>query len=306
MSAPENPASSRTASQGLVSIITPSLNTGSFIRETLKSVAEQDYPLIEHIVVDGGSSDGTLEILQDYPGTIVLTGKDRGAADAINRGFRQSRGEFMMWLNADDVLLPGAISAAVNALHADSRVAGVYGNAWWIDESGKQIGPYPTRQFDPKLLENECFICQPASLLRSEVFESIGMLDPDCDLTFDYELWMRLAHHYSLKHIDVPMAYSRMHDANKTLGQREGVFLETFRVLKHHYDYVPFPWIYGYLCYRTDRRDQFFEPLRPSVLCYLESLPYGLSLNGSMKIRYVSEWRRVMTWAGLRRLMNNL
>jgi glycosyltransferase involved in cell wall biosynthesis len=130
------------STRGLVSIVTPCLNSARFVRETIESVAAQDYPRIEHIVVDGGSTDGTLEILARYAGLTVITGPDRGAADAINRGFREARGEYFNYLNADDVLLPSAISAAVKALEEVPDAAGVYGDASWIDETGAAIGPY--------------------------------------------------------------------------------------------------------------------------------------------------------------------
>lgn len=289
----------------MVSIVTPTLNFAHFIEETIRSVAGQDYPDIEHIVVDGGSTDGTLEILRRFPNVKVLTGKDRGAADAINRGFEHSRGEFFTWLNADDLLLPGAIRAAVEALRQEPDAGAVYGEGWWIDEQGARLDAYPTRDFDARLLERECFICQPASLMRSHAFRAAGRLNPDFDLTFDYELWMRFSRKYKIKRIAAPMAYSRMHHSNKSLGQRDGVFRETFHVLRLHYGYVPFQWIYAYACYRADKRDQFFEPLEPSVAGYLKSLPMGMGLNRGSRLRYLAEWFRVMSWAGLhRRLIN--
>ena len=102
-------------------------------------------------------------------------------------------------MHADDLLLPRAVSAAVNALQARPDVEGVYGNAWWIDESGARIAAYPVRDFDPKRLESECFICQPASFVRREAFRNLGGLDPQLSLTFDYEFWMRFSRLYKLQ-----------------------------------------------------------------------------------------------------------
>ena len=144
MSAPRNPVPSPGAvAAAFVSIVTPCFNSAPFIRETIESVAAQDYPHIEHIVMDAGSTDGTLAILAEYPDLIVHSEPDRGAADAINKGLRLAHGEYLTYLNADDVLLPGAISAAVNALAEDPSLAGVYGDASWINEAGATIGPYP-------------------------------------------------------------------------------------------------------------------------------------------------------------------
>jgi glycosyltransferase involved in cell wall biosynthesis len=282
----------------LVSIVTPCFNAAKFVEETIQSVLAQDYSRIEYIVIDGGSTDGTVDILKRYGQRLRwISEPDRGAADAINRGFAMSRGEIFAYLNADDLYLPGAVSTAVRSFEADA----VYGGAWWINEAGERLAAYPVRDFDLELLARECFICQPASFVRREAFENVGGMDPELSLTFDYEFWMRLAKTYEIRRIDGILASSRMHRTNKSLGQRAGVFRETFRILRRHYGYVPFQWIYAYLCYRADGRDQFFEPFQPSVLRYLESLPKGLTENPSAMGRYFAEWLRVMSWGGLLR-----
>ena len=291
----------------LVSIVTPCLNAERYIEEAIQSVLAQDYPRIEYLVMDGGSTDGTLDILRRYEGRLHwVSEKDRGTPDAINRGFARTHGEIFAYLNADDAYLPGAISAAVRAFQADPEAAVVYGDAWWVDDAGERIAPYPVRDFDRTLLARECFICQPAAFLRRDAFESAGGMDPEMNLTFDYELWMRLARIHDLRRMEGTLAISRMHRKNKSLGQRREVFRETFRIMRRHYGYVPFQWVYGYLCYNADGRDQFFEPFRPSVFRYLESLPAGLFLNRSAMFRYIAEWFGVMSWSGLlRRLKEN-
>jgi len=304
----------------LVSIVTPCLNSARFIEATIQSVLAQDYPRIEHIVMDGGSTDGTIDILRrcsqrerfnvasrasSQRALTWISERDRGAADAINRGFAQSRGEIFAFLNADDAYLPGAVTAAVRAFEANPGADVVYGGGNWIDEEGRPVGPYPVRDFDRALLARECFICQPASFIRRAAFENAGGMDPDLHLTFDYELWIRLARIHPMHRIAQPevLAVSRMHATNKSLGQRREVFRETFRILEKHYGYVPFQWVYAYLCFRADGRDQFFEPLQPSVARYLESLPAGLLMNRSAMGKYLAEWFRVMSWGGfLRRI----
>jgi glycosyltransferase involved in cell wall biosynthesis len=286
----------------LVSIVTPCLNGERYLEATIQSVLAQDYPHVEYLVMDGGSSDGSVELLKRYEGSLRWKSeKDGGTADAINRGFEATQGEILAYLHADDLLLPGAITAAVSALRSDPVAAGVYGEAWWIDETGARIAPYPVKDFDAQLLERECFICQPASFIRRVAFLNLGRLDPQLQLTFDYEFWIRLARVYRLRRIRETLAYSRMHSENKSLGRKAAVFQETFRVLHRNYGYVPFSWVYACLCHQADGNDQFFEPLQPSLLRYAESLPRGLALNRRAPWRYLADWSRAMSWGGLQR-----
>jgi glycosyltransferase involved in cell wall biosynthesis len=291
-----------TSERDLVTIVTPCLNAARFLEQTILSVLNQDHPRIEYIVMDGGSTDGTLDILRQYEHALHWqSDSDRGTADAVNRGFALGKGEILGFLNADDLYHPHAVTAAVQYLRENPEAAGVYGDAWWIDQNGAPIAPYPVRDFDRTLLERECFICQPASFFRRGPFESTGGLDPDFNLTFDYDFWLRLTRTFALRRIDATLADSRMHPANKTLGQREKVFRETFKVLKRDCGYVPFHWIYSYLCFRADSRDQFFEPFIPSIPRYLESLPVGLWTNPAAMGRYIAEWASVITWEAMRR-----
>jgi glycosyltransferase involved in cell wall biosynthesis len=175
----------------LVSIVTPSYNAAGFLEETIQSVLSQDYPRIEYIVMDGGSTDGTLDILRKYEGRLQYRSQpDRGQTDAINKGFKLSRGDVFAFLCADDTYLPGAIGTAVRHLQANPGHAGIYGEAYLTDESGKILCRYPTREFDPELLKNECFICQPASFLRRDAFLEAGMMDVNLHLGLDYDFWI--------------------------------------------------------------------------------------------------------------------
>jgi glycosyltransferase involved in cell wall biosynthesis len=286
----------------LVTVVTPCLNAARFVEQTIRSVLDQDYPRLEYLVMDGGSTDGTIDILRRYEHSLYWQSTpDRGTADAINRGFALGKGEILAFLNADDLYHPHAVSTAVRSLRDHPQAAGVYGDAWWIDEQGARIAPYPVRDFDRTLLERECFICQPASFFRRGAFESTGGLDPDFNLTFDYDFWLRLTRTFSIERIDAILADSRMHHANKTLSQRDRIFRETFQVLKRNCAYVPFRWIYGYLCFRADARDQFFAPFHPSIPRYLESLPVGLWMNAGALSQYAVEWARVISWSAIRR-----
>jgi len=289
----------------LVSIITPCLNMARFIGHTVRSVLEQDYPHIEHVVMDGGSTDGTLEALDAFRDRVrVFSEPDRGAADAINKGFARTSGEIVTFLNADDFYYPGAVAAAVRGFAETPGSAAIYGDGVWVDAAGEIIEPYPVEPFDRQRLAYECFICQPASFLRRGAIESIGLLDASLRYTFDYDLWIRLSRQGRVVKIDERLAASRMHSDNISLGSRKAVFQETIALLRRHFGYVPFRWVRSYCSFRIDRRDQFFEPLRPGFAKYAASLPVGLFYNWRHPLRYVGEWGSVMSREGLERRIN--
>jgi glycosyltransferase involved in cell wall biosynthesis len=275
----------------LVSIITPTYNMAKYLTETIESVLSQDYPNIEYIVVDGASTDGSLDILERYQGRLrYFSEPDRGPSDAAWKGFRQARGEIFAWLNADDTFLPGAVRKGVEYFQAHPETDVVYGEGWWIDESGATIGRYPTLPFDAKVLERDCFICQPASFIRATAYRRCE-LDPSVNRSFDYDLWIRMAKAgISFDAIPQYLANSRMHTGAKTIYERDSVFQASMDLLKRHYGYIPLPWIFGYTAYRLDHRDQFFEPLRYNAWKYLASLPVGLWYNRGKPLRFMTEW----------------
>ena len=275
----------------LVTIVTPCFNMAEFLPAAIESVLLQDYPRIEYIAVDGGSTDGTLELLERYCGRLTYSSaQDRGPSDAAYHGFRQGHGEIFAWLNADDTYLPGAVSAAVEYLEAHPEIDVVYGEGWWIDERGQIISRYPTRPFDAKLLERDCFICQPTAFIRASSYRRCE-LDPAVNMSFDYDLWIRMAK-AGLRFASIPqyLANSRMHRGALTINQRRRMFDASMGHLRRHYGYVPFSWIFGYTAYRVDGRDQFFEPLQPTVWKYLASLWVGLTINYRKPFRFLSEW----------------
>ncbi len=278
-----------------------------YIEQAIESVLAQDHPDIEYLVVDGGSTDGTLDILRRHQDRLrFISEPDNGPADAINKGFRMTSGAVFAFLNADDYYLPGAVAAAVRALERRPDAVVVYGEGEWVDEQGKRIGDYPVKPFDAAALARECFLCQPAAFLRRDTFEAAGGMDLRFSHTFDYDLWIRLARHHSMHKIDRRLAATRMHSSSISLGSRRKVFEQTMRLLRHHYGYVPFQLVHSYCSFRMDRRDQFFEPLDPSFSKYLVSLPAGLWQNARHPLRYLREWAGVMSWAGFKRRMKGV
>ena len=279
-----------------MSVVTPCWNAAGFLEETIRSVLAQDYPRLEYLVMDGGSTDGTLAILErcqaQNPGRLeFFSAPDDGVADAINRGFRRSRGAILAWLAADDLYLPGAVSAAVAALAENPDAAAVYGEGEWIGADGRTIGRYPTvAPYSAAAFRRECPICQPACFLRREAVEAVGGLDVSLRSAFDYDLWIRLSKRCPFRAIPQCLAQSRMHPDNLSLRGKERMFEECIQILRRHYGYVPPQWVYGYLSFLRDRTDQFFTPLRLSPAVYLRSLVVGSRYNARHLLRYWKDW----------------
>jgi glycosyltransferase involved in cell wall biosynthesis len=276
----------------LVTVVTPSYNMAGFLEQTIQSVLRQDYPHLEYIVMDGGSKDGTLDILRRYESRLSYVSEpDGGQADAVNRGFARARGDIFAFLNADDTYLPGAVSSAVRHLADNPSVGVVYGEAYYIDEDGERLERYPTRPFDASLLKRNCFICQPSTFMRRDVFEGVGGMNPDLHFALDYDLWIRIAQLTSMLKVDDYLANSRLHRDNKTLGQRGKIYREIMAVAASHYGYVPLDWILGYASYLAEpKRNAQFESARPSWLKFCLSLVLGAYVNRRSLRPFLQEW----------------
>lgn len=208
----------------LVSVITPSLNQGRFIEETLLSVKDQDYPYIEHIVVDGGSVDNTLEILKKYESIYNLrwiSEPDEGHADAVNKGFRMARGEIIGWLNSDDVYFDrGTIRAVVEAFRRHPEADVIYGDCAYIWEDGTILRIQCVPGFRYSRLLRGCFLEQPAVFFRRHVVES-HQLDKRLKVAIDYEYWLRIGRQYRFYHLPRILAADRNHRHRISIINRE-------------------------------------------------------------------------------------
>jgi glycosyltransferase involved in cell wall biosynthesis len=206
--------------QPLVSIVTPSYNQAHFLEETIQSILSQDYPNLEYIIVDGGSTDGSLDMINRYASRLAwwVSEPDQGQTDAINKGFSHAHGDILAWLNSDDTYLPGAISEAVTFTLAHPQATMIYGDANLVDEHGKIIGRFPARQTDlPKLLRGSVHIPQQASFFRASFWKQVGLLDPDFQFAMDYDLWVRLAKLGPLLYTPRLWANFRLHGAGKSV-----------------------------------------------------------------------------------------
>lgn len=206
-----------------VSIVTPSFNQAQFIEETILSVQRQKYPNVEHIVIDGGSVDGTLDILKKFGDKISwISEPDRGQADAVNKGIRKASGEFIGWLNSDDIYFNDTIYFAVKAFQDRPDVDVVYGDLFYIDQDGKILMERKEINFDfDILLYGLCYIGQQSTFYKKNIFEDIGYLDVNLQYVMDWELFLRIAVH-GKKYLLVPdvKAGFRLHSESKSIGQQ--------------------------------------------------------------------------------------
>ena len=216
-----------------VSIVTPSFNQARFLRETIQSILSQDYPSLEYIIVDGGSTDGSVDIIREHASRLAwwVSEPDQGQTDALNKGFAHATGDVFAWLNSDDTYLPGAISQAVESLNAHPEAALVYGDANLVDEGGTIIGRFPARQTSLKqMLRGSVHIPQQSSFFRSPFWKQVGPLDPTYQFAMDYDLWVRLAKLAPLVYVPRLWANFRLHQAGKSLVMDDRCYPEMLRV----------------------------------------------------------------------------
>lgn len=218
-----------------VSVVTPSYNQAQFLEQTIVSVLSQDYPHIEYIVVDGGSTDGSVDIIMKYEHRLAywVSEPDRGQAHAINKGWQRATGEIVAYLNSDDLYTPGAVATAVRALLARPDAAMVFSDALLVDEHGRQIRRLIGRPFDIRhVMTSEGFAPQPTVFIRRYALDQVGLLDERLHMCMDYDLWVRLGLLFHAVYLPgAHLARAREHAAAKSTAQIGQFALERRRVL---------------------------------------------------------------------------
>ena len=203
----------------LVSIITPSLNQKKFLPAAIESVLRQGYPRIEYLVVDGGSTDGSLEILRSYEGRLQwISEADTGQGSALNKGFRRCSGEIVAWINSDDVLLEGAVEKAVEAFRREPDLGMVYGEGYLIDDQGmvKRRFPYTTPPNLWRLVYYSDTLLQQSVFMRKAALAEVGYLDETMHWGLDWDLFIRLGKRYRVRYLPEYLGCLREYSTTKT------------------------------------------------------------------------------------------
>ena len=218
----------------LVSVITPSFNQSRYLEQTMRSVLEQDYPRMEYFVVDGASTDDSVEIIRSYENQLAywVSEKDSGQAEAINKGLSRVKGRIVAWLNSDDYYLPGAVSSAVKVFEANPDVVMVYGNMLAVDEHGQTINLLKYGQLSLKDLLCFQIIGQPSVFFSKDVLRKAGLLDTSFHFLLDHHLWIRIAQQGKILHVPQTWSAARYHAEAKNRAKAAEFGREAFRILE--------------------------------------------------------------------------
>ena len=268
-----------------ISIVTPSFNQGEFLAETIESVLGQagDF-FIDYIVVDGGSTDASVEVIGRYDALIRtgrvsigcrglnfrwLSEKDRGQGDALAKGFRLAQGGVCAWLNSDDTYLPGALQTVAAFFGGHPQAGLLYGQARYCDADGAVLGSYRTEAFDYDKLAWFNYICQPSAFFSRKAFDAVGGLDETLRFAMDYDLWVRIGKAFGCRYLPEPLSSYRLHRSSKTVLD-ETLYEnceEALALARKYFDWAPLTRIYNSCNARCRARlPKFLAARKPVVV----------------------------------------
>jgi len=284
-------------SHPLVSIVTPSYNQAEFLEDTIRSVLAQDYPAIEYLIADGGSTDGSVDIIQKYSSELAwwISEPDEGQASAINKGMSKTKGEIVAWLNSDDLYMPGAVKKSVEAFQDHSQAGMVFGNAVTIDAEGRPIKKLVLPDWELKDLVGFRIICQPAVFMRRALFEKVSGLDLEYHYMLDHHLWIRIACQEPIHHVSSIWAAARHHETAKNVSHAAGFGRESLELLdwmQTQPDLAPIV--------EQNKRDVLSGAYRLNARYLLDGGQYADSLKSYAKAFYyrpgytASHWHRIL------------
>jgi len=220
----------------LVSIITPSYNKGEFIEETIQSVLNQTYHNIEHIIIDGNSTDNTIQILREFPHLTWISEPDNGQTDAINKGLKRVNGEILAYLNADDTYLPDTIETIVNVFRKQPETCLIYGDIIHTDKNSNVINIHKTGNIDlERFISHRFYLPQPTVFFRQDVLANTGMFDDSLHLAMDYDYWLRTFPNYPSQYINKPLATAKFYQEAKSIALNFKYIEERVQVLNKFY-----------------------------------------------------------------------
>lgn len=227
----------------IISIVTPSFNQGQYLEETILSVLNQDYPALEFFIIDGGSTDGSVEIIKKYAHRLTYweSKPDRGQSHGINKGFRMASGEIVAWLNSDDLLAPGALKVVAQAWQKNPRLGLISGQTEIIDQAGKPTGNVFGSEPNVinSLLSSENPVSQPSTFFSTSALKEVGFLDETLHMSMDWDLWLRIGARFPMLFITKILSKSRTWEMTKTRTQLVRSGPEHIRIVKNFFKQNP-------------------------------------------------------------------
>ena len=228
-----------------ISVITPSYNQGIYIEDTIRSVVCQNYPNLEYIVIDGGSTDETVEIIKKYEAHIDywVSEKDSGQSDAINKGFRRATGDIVAWINSDDIHLANTLHRVAAIFQENPEVSLIHGQVLNFDENGQRPIWNPP-EFDFKHFIERVPIHQPGAFWKNDLFKTVGYLDEELHFCMDFDLWLKICMNYPIQAVYEPLAGFRKHANAKTNDNPPEVYYDYRKVVSVFFasvarEYIP-------------------------------------------------------------------